>query len=64
MKRFPWLEFTWLILTAIALYFFKWPILVIAAIVVFFRALFWLTERFPRTMLVVLVIIRGLLGRH
>ena len=27
MKRFLW-EFAWFLVTAIALYFFKWPILI------------------------------------
>jgi hypothetical protein len=40
MKRFPWPEFIWLIITAVLLYYLKWPILIIAAIVLFLRG--WL----------------------
>jgi len=57
-----WHAFAFLIVTAVALYFAKWPILLIAALVGFFRGLFWLCERYPRTMLVIAALVRGLMG--
>jgi hypothetical protein len=50
------------------LYCAKWLILIVAGMVGFFRGLFWLCERYPRTMFVIMVIGRALLatgrGRH
>jgi hypothetical protein len=57
VTRLPWPEFGFLILTAVALYYLKWPLLVPAAIVLLFRGLFFLTERYPRT-----IFLRGPLG--
>ena len=57
-----WHVFTFLIVTAVALYYAKWPILLIAALIGFFRGLFWLGERYPRTMLVIAALVRGLMG--
>ena len=57
-----WHAFAFLIITAVALYFAKWPILLIAALIGFFRGLFWLGERYPRTMFIILAIVRGLMG--
>jgi hypothetical protein len=58
-----WHTFAFLIVTAVIYYYAGPLILLIAAIVVFFRGLFWLIERYPRTMIVVLGFLRGLLGR-
>jgi hypothetical protein len=44
------------------MYYAKWPILVIAALVGFFRGLFWLCDRYPRTMFVILAFVKGLMG--
>ena len=41
-----------------ALYYAKWPIPLIAALVGIFRGLDWLCHRFPQTMYVILTIIR------
>lgn len=64
MKQFPWLEFIWLIITAVLLYVAKWPILLGAAIVGFCYCLFWLCDRYPRTMFVIVGLLRGLFGRR
>ena len=53
-----WHAFTFLIITAIALYYAKWPILVIATIVFFCRGVLWLCDRFP-----ILCIVRGLIRK-
>ena len=50
--RNSWPLFVWLIATAVVMYFAKWPILLILALIGFFRGLFWLCERYPRTMFV------------
>jgi hypothetical protein len=57
-----WHCFAFLIVTAIVMSFAKWPILLIAALIGFFRGLIWLCQRFPKTMLVVLAIVSGLLS--
>ncbi len=57
--RTSWPLFAWLIATAVVMYFAKWPILLIAALVGFFRGLLWLGNRYPKTMLVIAV--RGLM---
>jgi hypothetical protein len=57
-------EFAFLVATAVALYFLKWPILVVAVLAFFFVGLSWLCRRWPRTMLVVLGFLSGLLGRR
>ena len=54
--------FAFLIVTAIVLYYAKWPVLIIAALIGFFRGLFWQCEHYPRTMLVILAIVRGMIG--
>ena len=46
--------FAFLILTVVALYYAKWPILVIAGLIGFFRLMYLLTGRYPRTMNVIL----------
>jgi hypothetical protein len=58
-----WHAFAFLIVTAIALYCAKWPILLIAALVGFFRGLYWLCDRYPRTMRVIVAIFWGLMRR-
>ena len=56
--------FGFLILTAVLLYYAKFQILIIAALVGFFAGYFWLCRRFPRTMLVIGGFISGLLSRR
>ena len=51
-----WHLVVFLIVTAIALYYAKWPILLIAGAVGFFRGLYWLCDRYPRTMPVIVAI--------
>jgi hypothetical protein len=60
--RNSWPHFAFLIVTAVVMYYAKWPILVIAALVGFFRGLFWLCDRYPRTMFVILAFVKGLMG--
>jgi hypothetical protein len=57
-----WHTFTFLIVTAIALYYAKGPILVIAAIVGFVVAWSWFCRRYPRTAIFIFGFTRGLLG--
>jgi hypothetical protein len=57
-----WPLFLWLVATATALYFAKWPILVVAAIVGFCKAWIWLSRRYPRTMYFIAVFIAALIG--
>jgi hypothetical protein len=64
VKHFPWPEFIWLLLTAIALYYLKWPILVIAALVGLVNAWLWFCHRYPRTMFILTAFLRGLLRRR
>jgi MFS superfamily sulfate permease-like transporter len=61
MKR-SWPYFLWLILTAVALYYAKWPLLILAALVLFFRGYWWLCERYPRTMFTITVFLNALFG--
>jgi hypothetical protein len=69
-RRSASLGHTLLIVTAIALYFAKWPILILAAIVGLFKMWLWLwlCRRYPRTMYYVAAFlsgfVRGLLGRR
>jgi hypothetical protein len=57
-----WPYFAFLIVTAVALYYLKWPVLLIAALAGFFIGLNWLCRRFPRTMFVILFIVNALLS--
>ena len=62
-----WLAFGYLLLVAALLVFAKWLmwlVLIIAGAVVFFRALFWLCERFPMTMFIITQILRGFFSRR
>jgi hypothetical protein len=59
-----WLAFGCLLLAGVLLAFAKWLVLIIVGGVVFFRALFWLCERFPRTMFVITALLRGLFSRR
>jgi hypothetical protein len=63
-----WHTFAFLIVTAVALYYAKGPIFLIAAIVGFVNGWLWLSFRFPRVMFFVnsfvLGFIRGLTGRR
>jgi hypothetical protein len=64
IRRFPWAELAFLLVVAVIIHLhLHYLILVITALVLIFRGLFWLCERYPRTMLVVLAIVRGLLRR-
>jgi hypothetical protein len=56
-----WHAFAFLVLTAVALYCAKWPILLTAAIVGVVRGWIWLTLRFPKTMTIVNVFLTALL---
>ena len=58
----PWVLFAWLATTAVAYAFFGRLILFIAAVVLFVRLWWYLTNRFPRTMNVVNFFIAALLG--
>lgn len=60
--RNSWSHFAFLIVTAIVMYYAKWPILFVAGMIGFFRGLFWLCERYPRTMLVIAALVRGLMS--
>ena len=62
-----WLAFGYLLLVAVLLVFAKWLVwlvLITAGFVVFFRALFWLCQRYPRTMFVITAILRGFFSRR
>jgi hypothetical protein len=54
--------FLFLVATAGAMYYFKWPILLIAAIVGLCQVLLFLCHRYPRTMWFMLGFLRALLG--
>lgn len=62
MTRFPWAEFTFLIVTAVACYYARNLILVIAGLVLIVRGWWWLTCRFPKTMTFVNYFLAGLIG--
>ena len=64
MKNFPIAEFTWLIVTAMVMYYAKGPVLVGAAIVLFILGWLWLCKKFPMTMWFVFGLFRGLFGRR
>ena len=59
-----WPYFAFLIVTAVALYFFKWPILILAALIFFCIGWVKLAQRYPLTMMFVLGFLRGLFGRR
>lgn len=59
-----WHAFTFLIVTAVALYYAKWPILIIAAVVGLFRLWLWFAVRYPLAAWFIIGFIRGLLGRR
>ncbi len=61
--RNSWPLFAWLIATAVVMYFAKWPILLIAAIVGIIRVYALLARRYPKTMWFLLGVIRGLMRR-
>ena len=52
------------VIAAVVTYYAKWPILIIAALIGFFRGLYWLCDRYPRTTFVILAIVNGMLGRR
>jgi hypothetical protein len=56
-----WHAFAFLIVTAIAYYYLKWPILIIAAIDGFVNGWIWLSYRFPKTMWFVSAFLSGFL---
>ena len=57
-----YIAFAYILLVGVLCAFAKGPLLVVAALVFFFIALFWLCQRFPRTMIFILAFISGLLG--
>jgi hypothetical protein len=59
-----YIAFGYLLLVGVLLAFAKWLVLIIAGFVVFFRVLFWLCERYPRTMFVITAILRGFFSRR
>jgi hypothetical protein len=65
-RQLPW-EFVWPIATAVALYLAKWPLLVLAAIiglpVLFLNTVLYLAPRYPRTMFVLMALLRGFLRK-
>jgi hypothetical protein len=61
--RNSWPLFVWLIATAVVMYYAKWPILVILAVVLIVRGLSWLGHRYPKTTLFILLFLRSLLRR-
>jgi len=61
-QRFPSPEFAWLLATAVAYYYAKWPPLILAAIVGLIHAWLWFCRRFPMTACFVFVFLRALLG--
>jgi len=61
--RNGWPLFAWLIVTAIVMYYAKWPILLIAALVGIFKGLLWLGQRYPKTMFFILFLFRNLTRR-
>lgn len=58
----PWVLFAWLAVTAVSYSFFGRLILLIAAIVGIVRGWWWLSMRFPRTMIVINSIVAALLS--
>ena len=58
-----WPYFAWLVVTAVAGYFAKGPILVVAAIVFLAIGAAWMGRRFPLTTVFIVGFIRGLMGR-
>jgi hypothetical protein len=58
----PYIVF--LVVTATALYFAKWPILVIAALVLLCNGWLWFDSRYPRTPWFLIGFMRGLMGRR
>ena len=57
-----WHTFAWLIATAIACYYARGPILVIAAIVFLTMGAAWMGRRFPLTTIFIIGFLRGLFG--
>jgi hypothetical protein len=60
--RNTWPIWLWLVITAVLWYAAGPALLVIAALAFCFTGLFWLCDRYPRTMIVLLGFLRGLLG--
>ena len=58
-----WWQLGGLLVVAVVLYYAMLPLLVFGTIVLMFWMLFWLCDRYPRTMLVMLGFWRGLTGR-
>jgi hypothetical protein len=51
-----------LIVVAVALYYAKWPILVIAVLVGICKGWGWLSLRYPRTMRIVAILLSGFIS--
>ncbi len=58
-----WHAFAFLIVTAVVMYYAKWPILIIAAIVGIIQVWALLARRYPKTMWFLLGVFRGLMRR-
>lgn len=58
-----WHCFAFLIVAAIVWYFIRWPFIVIGSFAAFVWALIWLSQRFPRTMLFIMVFFNTLFRR-
>ena len=58
----PWVLFAWLAVAAVIYAFFGRLVLFIAAIVLLVRGWWYLTNRFPRTMIVINFFLAALLG--
>lgn len=62
--RSSWPLFAFLIVMAVALYYAKWPILIIAGFILFVRGVAWFGWRFPKTTCFLIGFSRGLMGRR
>ena len=57
-----WHAHAFIIITAVALYYLKWPILIVAAITLFGISAAWMGRRFPLTTIFIIGFLRGLFG--
>ena len=55
-----WHAFAFLFATAILIYYAKWPILILAALILLLRAWLSFARRFPRTAIFIFAFLRGL----
>jgi hypothetical protein len=59
-----WTAHAFVLVTAIALYYLKWPILIVAAIIMLIKGWLSLCYRYPRTMFFITAFLRGLFSRR